>query len=207
MPPPNPRVAYIARPVADDDAREERLKRAEEQRDALAQECSETEHVAREAGADESIMPFPVALHDLLTRLTDERDDATRDRDEWKARAERAEARFKAMEQQYENAMDAIHRNAGARRDGLCGILAWIDTVKAERDSARAVAQRLGRVLAELTNPYASPILYTQPPTPDEYDTDTVHSYAMGARAGQYLALCIVKSAVARIDAEAGGGK
>ncbi len=56
-------------------------------------------------------------------------------------------------------------------------------------------------------DPYASPIIYTQPTTPDEYDTDTVRSYAMGARAGQYLALCIVKSAVARIDAEAGGGK
>lgn len=180
---------YIARPRADDDAREERLKRAEEQRDALAQECSETEHVAREAGADESIMPFPVALHDLLTRLTDERDDATRDRDEWKARAERAEA------------------ECAAREDVQARLIKERNAAEAERDSARAVAQRLGRVLAELTNPYASPILYTQPPTPDEYDTDTVHSYAMGARAGQYLALCIVKSAVARIDAEAGGGK
>lgn len=74
---------------------------------------------------------------------------ATRDRDEWRARAERAEARFKAMEQQYENAMDAIHRNAGARRDGLCGILAWIDTVKAERDSARALL-REARVAVDL---------------------------------------------------------
>lgn len=117
----------VWRPVADDDAREERIEKLRDEGFAM------------------------YAAHG----------DMTRDRDEWKARAERAEA----------------------------------------------VAQRLGRVLAELTNPYASPIIYTQPTTPDEYDTDTVRSYAMGARAGQYLALCIVKSAVARIDAEAGGWK
>jgi hypothetical protein len=101
---PEDACEYIARPRADDDAREERLKeaqamvvaaatqrgellasierykaraeKAEQQRDALAQECSETEHVAREAGCDESIRRFPVALHDLLTRLTRERDEA-----------------------------------------------------------------------------------------------------------------------------------
>lgn len=116
-----PDSEWIARPVADDDAREERLKRAEEQRDALAQECSETEHVAREAGADESIMPFPVALHDLLTRLTDERDDATRDRDEWKARAERAEA------------------ECAAREDVQARLIKERNAAEAERDSARAL--------------------------------------------------------------------
>lgn len=46
------------------------------------------------------------------------------------ARADKAETERDAMNAQYESAMEVIHRNAGARRDGLCGILAWIDRAK-----------------------------------------------------------------------------
>lgn len=134
------RREYIARPRADDDAREERLKRAEEQRDALAQECSETEHVAREAGCDESIRHFPVALHDLLTRLTDERDEATRDRDEWRRRAEAAEAELARLACEKERIPSAVGSMGENRDAGVEPAAAPVDSLPTDAALRRCVA-------------------------------------------------------------------
>lgn len=52
-------------------------------------------------------------------------------------------SRADAAERLYEDAMEAIHRNAGVRRNGLCGILAWIDEVKSRATAAEGALAKL----------------------------------------------------------------
>ncbi len=81
---------------------------------------------AGEGGDFDYLLALPRADFDALVK---ERDQARRQRD--------------GMTEQYEAAMEVIHRNAGARRDGLCGILAWIDEAKKATARADALAALL----------------------------------------------------------------
>lgn len=107
---PNVRFATDsdARWLATLDAVTRERDEAVKQRDALADECSKSEHIAREAGADESIRSFPVALRALLTRLTDERDAAV-------ARAKRAEADRDAAKRRAKQRVNEAEKKAGTK--------------------------------------------------------------------------------------------
>lgn len=91
--------------------------------------------------------------------LAQRADAAERETEKRNAALERAVARADTAERErdaaraaldpardlYERAMNAIHEAAGIRRDGIAGIIAWIDGTRAERDAAQAALADVSR--------------------------------------------------------------
>lgn len=123
-------VPYIARPVADDDAREERLRVAEQQADALVKDRGEM--LARAEKAEAQRDAFINGREMQRARA----DEATRDRDERDAMLRAAQARAERAEAERDEARKAL---AGHLFDGES--LSLREAIRSEmlKDYARAI--------------------------------------------------------------------